>query len=368
MSKKIANDDLKPLSAEKNNLKAVDFFCGAGGVTCGFSEAGIKVLAGIDIDRNCKDTYEKNNPGAEFLEKDISKYTPKELQEHLNLKVKDNELVFIGCSPCQYYSTVNKRTKDKSAKGKLLLEDFQIFVDFFKPGYIFIENVPGLKRDPESPLGRFKKFLEDNNYIFKDKVVNAKYFGVPQNRRRYVLLATRVSATIELPKENKDLLKTVKDTIGNTRQFPAISAGHKDGSDFLHSSAQLQAINLERIKSTRKDGGSRKEWSCNPELQLECYKNYNGHGDVYGRMYWDRVAPAITTKFYSLSNGRYGHPEQDRAISLREGAMLQSFPITYKFLADGQGNIARLIGNAVPPKMAEHIGLTIINHHRNGTI
>lgn len=349
------------VSVRTNNLKAVDFFCGAGGVTRGFADAGIKVLAGIDFDGNCKQTYKKNNKGARFLKKDISKYNPKSLQKTLNLSQNDNDLIFIGCSPCQYYSTVNKGVKDKSAKGKLLLEDFQRFVDYFKPGYIFIENVPGLKRNSESPLGKFKQFLADNDYFFKEKVVNAKYFGVPQNRKRYVLLATRSSKAIEIPKENKQILTTVRQAIGNLDKFPEIPAGHKDNSDFLHSTARLNQKNLTRIQRTSHNGGSRKDWANDPDLQLECYKDYDGHGDVYGRMYWDRVSPAITTKFYSLSNGRYGHPEQDRALSLREGAVLQSFDLTYKFYASGQGNIARLIGNAVPPKMAQKIAQSILD-------
>ncbi len=350
----------KSIPSSSNRLKAVDFFCGAGGVTRGFRDAGIRVLCGIDFDRNCKDTYELNNPGSEFIEKNIVEYSPKELQKHLKLKRHDKDLIFVGCSPCQYYSTVNRGPKDKSEKGKLLLDNFQQFVEYFKPGYIFIENVPGLKRDKDSPLERFKDFLLDNKYIFKDDVLNAKHYGVPQNRRRYMLLATRVSRKIYFPKENKSILKTVKDAIGDINQFPPIRAGHKDETEFIHSSAKLTEKNLLRIRKTSHNGGSRKEWANDVDLQLECYKGYDGHSDVYGRMNWHRVSPAITTKFYSLSNGRYGHPEQDRALSLREGAVLQSFPINYKFIVSGQANVARLIGNAVPPLLARKIAENFI--------
>lgn len=347
---------------EKEKLKAVDFFCGAGGVTCGFQSAGIKVLGGIDIDVTCKETYERNNEGAIFLNKDISTYQPKALRKDLKIKPNDDKLIFVGCSPCQYYSSVNN-IKSKSAKGKLLLEDFQRFVDYFKPGYVFIENVPGLKRSPESPLAKFKEFLDANSYIYSDDVLNAKYLGVPQNRRRYVLIASRVSPSIDLPNENKDKLVSVGQAIGDTNLFPPIPAGHKDNSYFIHTSAELKEINLRRIRSTLPNGGSRDGWP--PELQLDCYRSYAGHSDVYGRMKWGKPSPTITTKFYSLSNGRYGHPEQDRALSLREGAVLQSFPIDYRFYASGQGKIARLIGNAVPPKMAEEIGKAIIKSHVN---
>jgi DNA (cytosine-5)-methyltransferase 1 len=348
-------------------LRAVDFFCGAGGVTRGFSQAGIDVMAGIDIDANCQETYESNNPGSIFLKKDVSDYSPEDLAKELGIAREDDNLIFIGCSPCQYYSTINN-IKDKSAIGKLLLEDFQRFVEHFLPGYIFIENVPGLKRNPESPLGKFKILLEDNGYTFSEKVVNAKYFGVPQNRRRYVLLATRVTKKIDLPKEDKKAVISLRQAIGNENLFPSIAAGHKDKTQFLHSCARLTDINLRRIRRTSHNGGSRKEWAGDPELQVKCYEEYDGHGDVYGRLYWDRPSPTVTTKFYSLSNGRYGHPEQDRALSLREGAVLQSFAIDYKFMASSQGINGKLIGNAVPPKMAEHIGNAIIYNRTNGTI
>jgi DNA (cytosine-5)-methyltransferase 1 len=342
----------------KRQLKAVDFFCGAGGVTRGFTDAGITVLGGIDIDIACKDTYEKNNSGSVFLNRDISKYSPQELQQDLNINPAQDDLVFVGCSPCQYYTTVNT-TKDKSVETRLLLVDFQRFVDYFKPAYIFIENVPGLERKQDSPLGEFKGFLKNNNYEFDDGVINAKYFGVPQNRRRYILIASRITDKINFPKEDKRSLKTVSDAISDETIFPAIPAGYKDVTDFIHTASGIEEINLKRLQNTSKNGGSRKDWADNPDLQLECYKKHDGHSDGYGRMSWDRVSPTITTKFHSISNGRYGHPEQNRAISLREGACLQSFPLGYKFYSKSLGTIAKMIGNAVPPEMAKRIALQI---------
>lgn len=363
----IISDQFPAIERPLPKLCAVDFFCGAGGVTAGFTDAGIQVLAGIDIDNNCKRTYEENNRPSRFLEKDISKYEPEELETELHIRRNDNDLIFIGCSPCQYYSSVNN-IKDKSAKGKLLLEDFQRFVDHFRPGYIFIENVPGLKKNEESPLGRFKQFLTEAGYNFSDKVLNAKYFNVPQNRRRYVLLATRVETDLPLPKEDRKAVISLRKAIGDIELFPQIPAGHRDPTDFIHSTATLKEINMRRLRRTSLNGGSRREWADDPELQLNCYKNYEGHSDVYGRLYWERPSVTITTKFYSLSNGRYGHPEQDRALSLREGAVLQSFPNDYRFLAPSQGLNGKLIGNAVPPKMAEAIGRAIINNRINGHI
>jgi DNA (cytosine-5)-methyltransferase 1 len=349
------------------SLKAVDFFCGAGGVTCGFLKAGIRVLGGIDIDETCKETYEKNNNNAKFLHRDISKYDPEQLQEDLRINRNDDNLVFIGCSPCQYYTIINT-SREKSAKSKLLLEDFQRFVDFFKPGFIFIENVPGLGTKNGSPLHTFKAYLTQAGYSFDDRVINAAAFNVAQSRRRYVLMASRVSA-ISVPVGKQDQKLHVRSVIGAKEVFKPIPAGFKDESGFQHTCAGLSAINIARLRSTPVDGGTRLSWKDNSELQLKCYQGKDTlFCDVYGRMYWDQPAPTITTKFYSISNGRFGHPEQNRAISLKEGAALQSFPNEYKFYANTIEKIARMIGNAVPPNMAMELGKTLIKCNSDATI
>ncbi|MBN1182109.1 MAG: DNA cytosine methyltransferase [Bacteroidales bacterium] len=334
-------------------LEAVDFFCSAGGVTCGFNQAGIKVLGGIDIDVNCKETYERNN-NAKFLCKDVSTLKKKTVGSFFKIKRNQDNLIFVGCSPCQYYSNI-KTDKAKSEETRLLLADFQEFVEYYMPGYVFIENVPGLDTDPGSPLAEFKSSLTHNGYVYDEGIVNAKYFGVPQNRRRYVLIASRLKDSIQLPKGNKKTILTVKEAIGNLDRFPKISDGTIDKTSFAHTSARLTPINLKRIRSTPHNGGDRRAWNNSPELQLNCYKEHTGHYDVYGRMHWDKPSPTITTRFDSFSNGRYGHPEQDRAISLREGATLQSFPLDYQFYSKSQGVIAKMIGNAVPPKLAKEI-------------
>lgn len=343
----------------KDKMKAVDFFCGAGGVTCGFRQANIEVLAGIDKDGVFKDTYEKNNPGSVFIEYDISKLTFKELESKIDISKNDDEMIFVGCSPCQYYTNL-KTDKTKSKESRLLLEDFQKFVDHYRPGCIFIENVPGLDTDRESPLGKFKEFLSENKYVFDEDVINAKYYGVPQNRRRYVLIASRVKEHIRIPDGDSKNIVSVKRAIGDYNKFPPVEAGYKDKSDFMHTVAKLTDINLKRIKKTPKDGGSRLAWADDDELQLDCYRDHDGHTDVYGRMYWKKPSPAITTKFRYTSSGRYGHPEQDRGISIREGATLQSFPKNYVFHTNNVNTIGKMIGNAVPPKLAEKIGYSLI--------
>ena len=333
-------------------MKAVDFFCSAGGVTCGFKQAGIDVLGGIDIDESCKTTYEKNND-AIFLCADVSNLKKEKVAETFGISKNQDDLIFVGCSPCQYYSNI-KTDKTKSEDTRLLLADFQDFVDYYRPGYVFVENVPGLDTKRGSPLSKFKKFLKKAGYTIKAGVVNAKYFGVPQNRRRYVLIASRVNITIILPKGDKKNVKTVRNAIGDYTAFPPIENGTKDNSTFLHTSARLEDINLRRIRNTPHNGGGRLNWT-DQALQLNCYLNHEGHTDVYGRMHWNKPSPTITTRFISYSNGRYGHPEQDRAISIREGATLQSFPIDYVFYSDSQGAISKMIGNAVPPLLAKAI-------------
>lgn len=343
------------------NLQAVDFFCSAGGVTHGFIRAGIKVLGGIDIDIKCKETYEKNN-SVKFLLADVSKLKKRKLISQFKIRKNQDNLIFVGCSPCQYYSNI-KTDKTKSNETRLLLADFQEFVEYFKPGYVFVENVPGLDRKEDSPLGKFKNSLKENGYSFDEGVINTKYFGIPQNRRRYILIASRINNRLLMPEPNKKNIKTVKNTIGDTILFKPIEAGTADKTDFIHSASSLSEINLQRIKLTPKDGGDHRSWSKVKDLQINCYREHDGHYDVYGRMYWNKPAPTITTRFDSLSNGRYGHPEQNRAISLREGATLQTFPLNYKFFASSKNTIAKMIGNAVPPELAYRIANVFISSH-----
>ncbi|UOY08306.1 DNA cytosine methyltransferase [Muricauda sp. SCSIO 64092] len=349
-------------------LKAVDFFCGAGGVTYGFRKAKIKVLGGIDIDPRLKETYEINNKGAQFIQADISKLSFNQLSQRLSVLPNEDDLIFIGCSPCQYFTTIQTE-KEKSKKTRMLLVDFQRFVDYFRPGYIVVENVPGLETKKDSPLQHFKTFLTENGYSFDDRVINAVKYNVPQKRKRYLLLATRVQSEITIPNGRNQSRLTVRNFIGDKTVFKPVKAGNKDNTDFNHTVSGLKEINLKRIRKTPPDGGTRLAWKDDPDLQLNCYKgNDNLFYDVYGRMHWDKPAPTITTKFNSITNGRYGHPEQDRAISIREGAVLQTFPLHYKFKCNSMGTAAKMIGNAVPPELARWVGKTIVQNAMNGAV
>ncbi len=346
--------------SKKRKLKAVDFFCGAGGMTYGLRQAGIEVLAGIDIDKKVKDTYEKNNPGSKFLNWDIKEFTEKDkrsmnvLSEKTGINPDDDNLIFIGCSPCQYWSLIN-RNKKSSAESKDLLIDFQKFVEYYRPGFVVVENVPGLeKKADESGLKEFLETLKKLGYKNVDEsygIYNLKEYGVPQTRRRFSLIVSRITDKKITP-EKSDKIKTVRETIGNYEKFPPIEVGHRDpDKKRFHSCAGLSEENIEALKKTLP--------GKKPAKQRKRFKG-KGFQDSYGRMEWDKPAPTVTTKFYSISNGRFGHPEQHRAISIREGASLQTFPYDYEFITESIGTAAKFIGNAVPPEFARRIGEAIV--------
>ncbi|MEX0323800.1 MAG: DNA cytosine methyltransferase [Puniceicoccaceae bacterium] len=347
-------------------FKAVDFFCGAGGMSFGLQRAGIEVLAGIDNDRECKKTYESNIRGARFIKHNICTLSAKDLQHRLKLIVDDPFLIFAGCSPCQFWSKI-RTDKRKSEQSAFLLKNFQKFIKYFRPGFVVIENVPGLyKRKNDSILPKFLNFLEKLDYSVSDGIVNANNYGVPQNRLRYLMIATRLSRHVTLP------IKSIKrpvvsDFIGVRKGFSRIEAGHKDDSSLQHWSSGLSEKNLKRIQLTPYSGGDRLAWKDDEDLQIPAYINRDDcFRDVYGRMSWDRPAPTITTRFNSLSNGRFGHPNEDRAISIREGASLQTFPKNFYFHGSSMHSLARQIGNAVPPELARKVGKHILKVYCNG--
>jgi DNA (cytosine-5)-methyltransferase 1 len=232
--------------------------------------------------------------------------------------------------------------------------------DELKPEWVFIENVPGIARVRGfSTYSRFKSALASQGYKFADGIVDAKWYGVPQNRRRLVLVASRVGEP-SLPSpthgEGKERYRTVWDAIGH---LPKLAAGQRDPTIANHGAADITEVNLLRLRLTPRDGGGRMDW---PEsLALNCHREREGHEDVYGRMRWNGPAPTLTCRCFSISNGRYGHPDQDRAISLREAASLQSFPEGYRFFGPTQRSIGAQIGNAVPVGLAEAIGRHILS-------
>ncbi|AWM35296.1 DNA (cytosine-5-)-methyltransferase [Hymenobacter nivis] len=347
---------------KKVKYKAVDFFCGAGGMTNGFRKAGVNVIAGVDFDHDCRKTYEDNNVGSKFILADIKTLTFREFTKQTKIRVGDDHLIFIGCSPCQYWSKI-KTDKKKSEESKNLLNDFRRFVDHYNPGTVVIENVPGiLTKKVESPLDDFLAFLSTKGYHFDKKVINAMNYGVPQTRRRFLLIASRVNKAVKLPAPAASPASVVFDFISEGHGFPVLAAGAKDETSALHITAGLSDLNLLRIQSTPKDGGTRLSYVDDVALAIPSqFQDTEAFTDTYGRLRWNAPAPTITTKFISLSNGRFGHPDQDRALSLREGATLQTFDRNYSFYGSSIAAKARQIGNAVPPFLAEQIARSIIS-------
>jgi DNA (cytosine-5)-methyltransferase 1 len=351
----------------KQKLKAIDFFCGGGGMSYGMKKAGVKVIAGIDNELKCKETYEANIKGAKFLCEDVFQLNEEELEQSLNIKRNDNSLILIGCSPCQYWSIINT-AKKKSEKSKNLLLEFKRFVDYFNPGYVVVENVPGvLRKQKESGLENFITSLKTNGFKVHFKVHNVKDYYVPQSRKRFTLIANRVS-DIELEPKKARKSRVVRDVLGTKNGFPKIKAGTKDKTNFNHTAAGLSEANLSRLRYVKKNGGNRLGFAKITELQLKCFEGKdNSFKDTFGRLWWDKPSPTITTKFFSISNGRFVHPDENRALSLREGATLQSFPKDYIFKTNSTSETARIIGNAVPPEYAKRIGQSIIlNFKANG--
>jgi DNA (cytosine-5)-methyltransferase 1 len=344
-------------------VKVIDFFCGSGGASKGLEQAGFEIALGLDIDENSQATYQMNFPKAQFINKDIRRVETEEVLEIV--KVNNAPLLITACAPCQPFSKQNNSKSEKDER-RTLLDETHRFILALNPEYIMLENVPGMQNVDskiEGPFCRFTDFLTTNGYHFIKFIAKSEEYGVPQRRKRLVILASRLGEMCEPKRTHGDKLlefRTVRDAIGH---FTPIAAGTVCQQDPVHRTPQLNPRNLERIKNTP-EGGDRRNW---PEhLINECHKNYAGHTDTYGRMSWDELAPTLTTKCHSYSNGRFGHPDvsQNRAISLREAASLQTFPDDFQFFG-GSGSMARQIGNAVPCELARQFGLSIIEHHNN---
>lgn len=342
----------------KRAIKVFDFFSGCGGTSQGFKQAGMDILFGIDLNKDAGETFKLNFPNSAFLNMDIRELDVSVVEEIIEAnKSPKDYILFSGCAPCQPFSSQNKNKVDNDPRIDLLGE-FSRFVSSILPDFVFVENVPGIQKisSKSRPFLGFIETLNDLGYHYEYKVLPALWFGVPQRRERLVLVASKHKA-IKLPSITHDgqanPYSTVKDWIYD---LPVVDAGciHPDVPD--HETAKLAPINLERIKATP-EGGGRECWPEN--LILQCHKHHIGHSDVYGRLSWDKPASSLTTKCISYSNGRFGHPVQNRALSVREAACLQTFPREYKFYGALQSK-ARQIGNAVPPLMAEVIGREIM--------
>ncbi len=344
-------------------IRGVDLFCGVGGLTCGLEASGIDIALGIDLDPACEYPYTANND-ASFLLQSVENVTSKEIREAFG---DARYRLLAGCAPCQPFSTYTQGKSNPTDSQWNLLEHFSRLVRATAPHLVTMENVPRLAR--EDVFKNFVSALEDEEFdVFYD-VVPCADFGVPQRRRRLVLLASRLGPIqLVAPTIGKEGHATVRRAIGD---MPALEAGQSCPADPLHRASELSPINLERIRASN-PGGTWRDWD--ETLRAKCHQEATGktYASVYGRMSWDDLAPTVTTQYYGFGNGRFGHPDQDRAISVREGAVLQSFPKTYKFVREGEPihnkTIGRLVGNAVPVELSKAIGMSLAAHVQDSLV
>jgi DNA (cytosine-5)-methyltransferase 1 len=335
-------------------LKAVDLFAGAGGLSLGLKQARFDVVAAIEIDPVAAETYRANHPGTEIWNADIRSVAPEDVLRGANLASGELDLL-AGCPPCQGFSTLRTRKKSRVAHDPRndLVSDFVRFARAMMPRAIMLENVPGLALD--SRFENVKERLQSLGYALQWRVVDAADYGVPQRRKRLILVGALGSEGPGVARSAGVARCTVRDAIGHLER-PGRSG------DLLHDLPTRRSPRIQQlIANVPKNGGSRMQ--LRGTTQLACHTRCDGFFDVYGRMAWDDVAPTITTGCHNPSKGRFIHPTQNRAITLREAALLQSFPATYSFsLARGKEHAAMMIGNALPPVLIAQLADPIRRH------
>lgn len=358
-------------------IKAIDLFSGCGGVSIGLMQAGFDVVSAVEIDKDAVTAYE-NYPllkNVNVLQEDICKLSGSKILQAGG--INPNELYLLaGCPPCQKFSMQNRINNSDETKidevKKLLMQYLRIIEELYPP-FILMENVPGIRssfggRILNEFIDRLQNNRGDNKkrYFVKSNVVNAADYGVPQARKRFVLHAIRYDLyevlstkglSWDLPqrthsKNGQDGLPKWVTVRAAFEGLPAISAGQRYSDDKIknHDCANLSSVNIRRMQIIRANGGTRT--SLPPDLVLNCHKEYSGHTDVYGIMNPDEPSPTITGGCLSYSKGRFGHPFEDRAISVREAARLQTFPDDYIF-GESLTKTALQIGNAVPIKLVK---------------
>lgn len=346
--------------ASGSSVSAVDLFCGAGGLTHGLMLAGIKVEAGIDLDEQAEFAYTTNNPPAKFYRWDLSRKNSRSIRK---LFQPGAFRLLAGCAPCKPFSKLTNGIKDHDDWD--LLDYFGRLVRGIAPELVTMENVPELADRGREVFDRFTLTLRAMGYSVAWRIVNCSEYGIPQSRRRLVLLASLLGE-ISIPNgrfKHHSQRKTVRQTIAQLRP---LVIGEADPADQLHVAPMLSPLNLKRLQATPHNGGTRHSWT--DDLVLACHRKKTGerYYSIYGRMWWDKPAPTMTTLCTGIGNGRFGHPEQDRSITLREAALFQSFPRQYLFWPQdkklNKSAVSKLIGNAVPPLMGKALGRAIITH------
>lgn len=351
------NDMSRSMPAMEPVGSVVDLFCGVGGLSHGFRLEGFSIACGYDIDEDCRFPFEQNNC-APFVNCDVARIDAAEVAQRFDPRLPK---ILAGCAPCQPFSSYSR------GRGKpqwSLLKDFARLAAAVEPDIVTMENVPQLVRfQGGEGFSKFVETLRECGYSVKHQIVQCTDFGIPQSRSRLVLIASKLGEPI-LPNatHGPSDCPTVRDVIGD---LPALGAGHVDSDDPIHRTSIMSDLNLRRIRASR-PGGTWRDWP--QDLVAECHRKDAGrqYFAVYGRMEWDQPAPTITTQFHGFGNGRFGHPEQDRALSIREGALLQTFPRDFVFVPRGKSiritALGRMIGNAVPVTLGRVIAHSIKAH------
>jgi DNA (cytosine-5)-methyltransferase 1 len=328
-------------------LLAVDLFSGCGGLTLGLKLAGFRVIAAVEFDAGAVEAYKLNHQGVTLYDFDICQLRGEQILADAGLKAGELDLL-AGCPPCQGFSrmkTLNGKHEDADPGKNDLVYQYLRLVEELQPRALLLENVPALRQDRRYRLLRER--VEELGYYVSDEIHDAADFGVPQRRRRLIMLAAKCARPAMPTPVPVEARQSVRQAIS------AWSATAGVSGDLAHDvpsnrSARVEAL----IRRIPHDGGSRRDLGA--DEQLQCHKNCDGFGDVYGRMRWDDVSPTITSGFPNPSKGRFIHPDQDRTLTLREGALLQTFPSDYKFPEHrGKYQVATMIGNALPPRLAE---------------
>lgn len=351
---------MRTAKSPKPSIFAIDLFCGVGGLTHGLRKAGVDVVAGYDIDPACEWPFEANNGKAVFHQVDVAELTGDRLKAHFDAD-RESVSLLAGCAPCQPFSTYSLNKTDDTDSRWSMLEHFGRLVKEVRPTLVTMENVPQVRK--HRVFQNFVETLETAGYSTNVHVVKCDEYGIPQTRTRLVLLASLLGKVELRPRDPKrDKRRTVHSAIGGLERLAAGGISEKDP---IHRTSTLNEINFKRMLAAT-PGGSWRDWD--QELVALCHREETGKTfpGVYGRMEWNKPSPTITTQFFGFGNGRFGHPQQNRALSLREGAILQTFPARYKFVKKNETvhmkTVGRLIGNAVPVRLGQIIGESLMQH------